>query len=129
VVLITHDLGVVAGVTQRVMVMYAGRSAEIGSVNEVFYEPCHPYTQGLLASLPRIDRRTSERLHRIAGQPPSLVHVPPGCPFNPRCPMAEVPGICDQVRPPLIEIAPHHWSACHFAERLISEVKDRQYGQ
>jgi len=129
VVLITHDLGVVAGVTQRVMVMYAGRSAEIGSVNEVFYEPCHPYTQGLLASLPRIDRRTSERLHRIAGQPPSLVHVPPGCPFNPRCPMAETPGICDQERPPLIEIAPHHWSACHFAERLISEVKDRQYGQ
>jgi oligopeptide/dipeptide ABC transporter ATP-binding protein len=129
VVLITHDLGVVAGVAQRVMVMYAGRSAEVGSVNEVFYEPCHPYTKGLLASLPRIDRRTSERLHRIAGQPPSLVHVPSGCAFHPRCPVSEVPGICDQVRPDLIEVGAHHWSACHFAERLMSEVKDRQYGE
>jgi len=128
VVLITHDLGVVAGVAQRVMVMYAGRSAEIGTVNEVFYEPCHPYTQGLLASLPRIDRRTSERLHRIKGQPPSLVHVPPGCAFHPRCPQAEVPGVCDQERPSLLEIGVTHWSACHFAERLMSEVKDRQYG-
>ncbi|HEY8544646.1 MAG TPA: ABC transporter ATP-binding protein [Acidimicrobiales bacterium] len=129
VILITHDLGVVAGVAQRVMVMYAGRSAEIGTVNDVFYEPCHPYTQGLLASLPRIDRRTSERLHRIAGQPPSLVHVPPGCPFHPRCPMAEVPGVCNEERPAMLEVASNHWSACHFAERLMSEVKDRQYGQ
>jgi oligopeptide/dipeptide ABC transporter ATP-binding protein len=128
VILITHDLGVVAGVAQRVMVMYAGRSAEVGTVNEVFYEPCHPYTQGLLASLPRIDRRTSERLHRIVGQPPSLIHVPPGCPFHPRCPRAEVPGVCNTERPALLEIGPSHWSACHFAEELMSEVKDRQYG-
>jgi oligopeptide/dipeptide ABC transporter ATP-binding protein len=128
VVLITHDLGVVAGVAQRVMVMYAGRSAEIGTVNEVFYEPCHPYTQGLLASLPRIDRRTSERLHRIVGQPPSLIHVPPGCPFHPRCPQAEVPGVCNTDRPSLLEIGATHWSACHFADRIMSEVKDRQYG-
>jgi len=128
VVLITHDLGVVAGVAQRVMVMYAGRSAEVGTVNEVFYEPSHPYTQGLLASLPRIDRRTSERLHRIKGQPPSLIHVPSGCPFHPRCPIAEVPGVCDTERPQLLEVGVTHWSACHFAERLMSEVKDRQYG-
>ena len=128
VVLITHDLGVVAGVSQRVMVMYAGRSAEIGTVNEVFYEPCHPYTQGLLASLPRIDRRTSERLHRIVGQPPSLIHVPTGCAFHPRCPIADVPGVCNQDVPQLLEVAASHWSACHFAERLMSEVKDRQYG-
>ena len=128
VVLITHDLGVVAGVAQRVMVMYAGRSAEVGTVNEVFYEPCHPYTQGLLASLPRIDRRTSERLHRIKGQPPSLIHVPSGCPFHPRCPIAEVPGVCDTERPSLLEVGVTHWSACHFAERLMSEVKDKQFG-
>ena len=128
VILITHDLGVVAGVAQRVMVMYAGRSAEIGTVNDVFYEPCHPYTQGLLASLPRIDRRTRERLHRIAGQPPALIHVPSGCPFHPRCPLAEVPGVCNEQRPPLLEVGSNHWSACHFAERLMSEVKDRQYG-
>ena len=128
VVLITHDLGVVAGVAQRVMVMYAGRSAEIGTVNEVFYEPCHPYTQGLLASLPRIDRRTSERLHRIKGQPPSLIHVPSGCAFHPRCPLAEVPGVCSEQRPNLIETSTTHWSACHFAERLMAEAKDRQYG-
>jgi oligopeptide/dipeptide ABC transporter ATP-binding protein len=129
VVLITHDLGVVAGVAQRVMVMYAGRSAEIGAVNDVFYEPCHPYTQGLLASLPRIDRRTSDKLHRIAGQPPSLIHVPSGCAFHPRCPLSEVPGVCDQQRPDLRVVSGHHWSACHFAERLYTEVKDRQYGQ
>jgi oligopeptide/dipeptide ABC transporter ATP-binding protein len=128
VVLITHDLGVVAGVAQRVMVMYAGRGAEVGTVNEVFYEPCHPYTQGLLASLPRIDRRTSERLHRIVGQPPSLIHVPPGCAFHPRCPIAEVPGRCSEEQPALLEIGASHWSACHFAERLMSEAKDRQYG-
>ena len=129
VILITHDLGVVAGVTQRIMVMYAGRTAEIGTVNEVFYEPCHPYTQGLLASLPRIDRRTSDRLHRIVGQPPSLIHVPPGCAFHPRCPMAEVPGVCNTDEPPLIEVGTTHWSACHFADRLLAEAKDRQYGQ
>jgi oligopeptide/dipeptide ABC transporter ATP-binding protein len=118
ILLITHDLGVVAGVADRVMVMYAGRQAELGTVEEVFYKPSHPYTQGLLASLPRIDRRESERLHRIVGQPPSLIHVPSGCPFHPRCPEAEVPGVCTEERPRLTELSITHVSACHFAERL-----------
>jgi oligopeptide/dipeptide ABC transporter ATP-binding protein len=121
IVLITHDLGVVAGVADRVMVMYAGREAEVGGVEELFYRPSHPYTQGLLASLPRIDRRESEKLHRIFGQPPSLIHVPSGCPFHPRCPEAELPGRCDGERPGLVELSMSHLSACHFAERLLSE--------
>jgi oligopeptide/dipeptide ABC transporter ATP-binding protein len=122
ILLITHDLGVVAGVADRVMVMYAGRQAELGTVEEVFYKPSHPYTQGLLASLPRIDRRDIERLHRIVGQPPSLIHVPSGCPFHPRCPEAEVPGVCNKERPPVAELSITHVSACHFAERLHAGI-------
>ena len=126
ILLITHDLGVVAGVADRIMVMYAGREAELGTVEEVFYKPSHPYTQGLLASLPRIDRRDSAMLHRIVGQPPSLIFVPPGCPFHPRCPEAELPGPCNTDRPPLIELSLTHLSACHFAERLLSEQEARR---
>ncbi|MCU1426517.1 MAG: oligopeptide/dipeptide transporter, ATP-binding protein [Actinomycetia bacterium] len=119
IVLITHDLGVVAGVADRVMVMYAGRQAELGSIDQIFYEPKHPYTRGLLASLPRLDRRTrDDRLHRIKGQPPSLIYVPTGCPFHPRCPYAEVPGVCDSTRPPFLQIETTQWSACHFATEL-----------
>jgi oligopeptide/dipeptide ABC transporter ATP-binding protein len=118
IMLITHDLGVVAGVADRVMVMYAGRQAETGTVEEIFYEPRHPYTQGLLASLPRLDRRSSDRLHRIVGQPPSLIHVPPGCAFHPRCPYARVPGRCNEEEPALHDLGSTHVSACHFAEEL-----------
>ena len=90
IVLITHDLGVVAGVADRVLVMYAGREAELGSVEDVFYRPSHPYTRGLLASLPRLDRGPErQRLHRIKGQPPSMIFLPPGCAFHPRCPYAD----------------------------------------
>jgi oligopeptide/dipeptide ABC transporter ATP-binding protein len=120
IILITHDLGVVAGVADRVMVMYAGREAELGTADEIFYEPRHPYTQGLLASLPRMDRRTDRtaRLHRIVGQPPSLIFLPAGCAFHPRCPYAEVPGVCDHERPELRSVGGAHESACHFAEKL-----------
>ena len=120
IMLITHDLGVVAGVADRVMVMYAGRQVELADVEPIFYEPRHYYTQGLLASLPRLDRRADKgsRLHRIKGQPPSAIHLPPGCAFNPRCPGAEIPGRCDGERPELRLIAPDHFSACHFAEQL-----------
>jgi oligopeptide/dipeptide ABC transporter ATP-binding protein len=123
ILLITHDLGVVAGVADRVMVMYAGRQAELGSVDDIFYESRHPYTLGLLASLPRLDRlgARDQRLHRIKGQPPSLIFVPPGCPFHPRCPAAEVPGRCNTERPDLRMIGTDHRSACHFAERLDRE--------
>lgn len=123
IMLITHDLGVVAGVTDRVMVMYAGRQVELGTVEQVFYEPRHPYTTGLLASLPRLDRRVdkADRLHRIKGQPPSLVFLPPGCAFHPRCPEARIPGLCVDARPDLFEIGEGHWTACHYAREIYEE--------
>jgi peptide/nickel transport system ATP-binding protein/oligopeptide transport system ATP-binding protein len=85
-ILITHDLGVVAEIADRVVVMYAGMVVEHGTLEQVFYEPQHPYTWGLLGSLARIDRPTGGRLPSIAGAPPSLIHRPRGCPFRPRCP-------------------------------------------
>jgi peptide/nickel transport system ATP-binding protein len=120
IVLITHDLGVVAGVADRVMVMYAGRPAELGTVDEIFYETRHPYTLGLMASLPRLDQNAEgSRLHRIKGQPPSLIFVPPGCPFNPRCEFAHLPDPCATDIPPLRPIdGVGHKAACHFAEEL-----------
>jgi oligopeptide/dipeptide ABC transporter ATP-binding protein len=125
--LITHDLGVVAGVTDRILVMYAGRQVETGTVDDVFYRPSHPYTQGLLASLPRLDRRREggerQRLHRIKGQPPSLIFLPPGCSFTPRCPNA-VAGTCDVDRPALRDVDRGHASACHFATELFEGTKE-----
>jgi oligopeptide/dipeptide ABC transporter ATP-binding protein len=122
IILITHDLGVVAGVTDRVMVMYAGRQVEFAEVDEIFYRPRHPYTQGLLASLPRLDRRAGdERLHRIQGQPPSLIFLPPGCAFNPRCPHARA-GVCDQEIPPLTPIGPDHIAACLRVDEIPGEL-------
>jgi len=85
-ILITHDLGVVAEIADRVLVMYAGKVVEQGTLDEIFYDPQHPYTWGLLGSLTRIDRPRPERLPQIAGQPPSLLDLPEGCPFRPRCP-------------------------------------------
>src|SRR4051794_3935222 len=112
IMLITHDLGVVAGVAERVMVMYAGRQVETGAVDEIFYKSRHPYTQGLLASLPRLDERHgSDKLYRIKGQPPSLIFLPPGCSFNPRCPHARA-GVCDTIAPTLELVEPGHRSSC-----------------
>jgi oligopeptide/dipeptide ABC transporter ATP-binding protein len=88
VILITHDLGVVAGIADRIGVMYAGRLVEFGGRRDLFYDPQHPYTWGLLGSIPRLDRPKSERLHSIAGMPPSLIDAPAGCRFRPRCPHA-----------------------------------------
>jgi oligopeptide/dipeptide ABC transporter ATP-binding protein len=85
-ILITHDLGVVAEVADRVLVMYAGRVVEQGTLDEIFYDPQHPYTWGLMGSVTRIDRPRPERLPQIAGSPPSLLDLPQGCPFRPRCP-------------------------------------------
>jgi oligopeptide/dipeptide ABC transporter ATP-binding protein len=119
IILITHDLGVVAGVADRVCVMYAGRHVEVGPIDDIFYEARHPYTKGLLASLPRLDRRYEhERLYRIKGQPPSLVFVPPGCAFHPRCAYRELPNPCATQRPELRSIGTDHTSACHFATTL-----------
>jgi peptide/nickel transport system ATP-binding protein/oligopeptide transport system ATP-binding protein len=88
VILVTHDLGVVADIADRVAVMYAGRLVETGTLDELFYDPRHPYTWGLLGSITRVDRPRPERLPAIAGQPPSLADRPEGCHFRPRCPHA-----------------------------------------
>ena len=120
ILLITHDLGVVAGLVDRVLVMYAGKQVEMGTVDDIFYESRHPYTLGLLASLPRLDEGGGrQRLHAIKGQPPSLIHVPPGCAFHPRCLFARLPEPCGTEVP---ELAPsgaaNHVSACHFRDNL-----------
>ena len=117
IVLITHDLGVVAGVADRVMVMYAGRAVEQGLVDDVFLRPRHPYTLGLLESLPRLDAEGQERLTPIAGSPPSLLHPPSGCPFHPRCRF--VREMCSEVVPELRFVGGlGQRSACHYAEEL-----------
>jgi oligopeptide/dipeptide ABC transporter ATP-binding protein len=122
IVLITHDLGVVAGMADRVMVMYAGRQAALGGVDEVFADPRHPYILGLLNSLPRLDESGEERLTPIRGTPPSLLHPPSGCAFHPRCPFARE--ICTEVVPALRLIEGTQLSACHFAEELeTAEVR------
>jgi peptide/nickel transport system ATP-binding protein len=117
-VLITHDLGVIAGHADRVCVMYAGKLVEKGTIDDVFYEPRMPYSLGLLGSLPRLDESERERLTPIIGSPPSLVNLPPGCPFTPRCPLAQ--DICEQEEPDLyITNNPAHAAACHFHDRLV----------
>ncbi|WP_028661577.1 ABC transporter ATP-binding protein [Saccharomonospora saliphila] len=115
-VLITHDLGVIAGQADRVLVMYAGKVVESGTADEVFYTPRMPYTLGLLGSLPRLDVK-ADRLNPISGSPPSVVNMPPGCPFSPRCPMAE--DVCDTTEPDLDAGASDgHLAACHFSHRV-----------
>jgi peptide/nickel transport system ATP-binding protein len=109
-VLITHDLGVVAETVDEVAVMYAGRIVEHGALADVLERPTHPYTWGLLHSIPRLDAPRLERLNPIAGAPPSLIHVPTGCPFHPRCAYAF--DRCSQQIPPLIETDPGHQDAC-----------------
>lgn len=109
VILITHDLGVVAGTTDRVLVMYAGHIAESASTDELFAHPRHPYTLGLLAALPRLDDNGQGDLPTIPGSPPDLLSPPVGCPFQPRCPFA-LPK-CRQY-PPAVAVGPGHRAAC-----------------
>jgi len=122
-VLITHDLGVIAGLADRVLVMYAGRAVEIGAVDDVFYRPRMPYSVGLLNSLPRLDVEGRERLTPIIGTPPSLQQLPPGCPFAPRCPMRIAE--CSLAEPALVRVDGHsaHWAACIRSGELAG--KDR----
>jgi oligopeptide/dipeptide ABC transporter ATP-binding protein len=125
IILITHDLGVVAGLAHRVLVMYAGRSIELGTTDEIFYETRHPYTLGLLASLPRLDDRGDEALVPIVGSPPSLIRKPSGCSFHPRCRFARVPGNCETDDPALRLVAGDaHMAACHYAEELAELTVD-----
>ncbi|MDX6563820.1 MAG: peptide/nickel transport system ATP-binding protein [Gaiellales bacterium] len=111
VILITHDLGVVAETAQTVMVMYAGRAVEHGPAHDVFAKPQHPYTWGLLESMPSVEAKVAH-LHAIEGSPPSVIQLPPGCPFHPRCPHRFEP--CDKIRPPLQTIEGGHADACHL---------------
>lgn len=122
-VLITHDLGVIAGQADRVAVMYAGRIVEIGSVEDVFERPRMPYTLGLLGSLPRLDARVSTRLTPIGGTPPSLLQRPQGCPFAPRCPLAR--DECVGHEPELVSVGdPDHVAACHHHVALIGRAPE-----
>ncbi len=121
IILITHDLGVVAGMAHRVLVMYAGRPVEVGGTDDVFYRPRMPYTAGLLGSMPSLDGKDS-RLRPIAGAPPSLINLPSGCPFNPRCPLST--SVCSDKEPPLALTDDHdHFAACHHWQEM-AEVDD-----
>jgi oligopeptide/dipeptide ABC transporter ATP-binding protein len=113
ILLITHDLGVVADMARKVVVMYAGKVVEQAPVEQIFAEPNHPYTQGLLQSLPRVDKDATgvkHRLQEIPGIVPSLMNLPPGCKFASRCP--KVMAICEEQEPPLEQVGPNHYSAC-----------------
>jgi oligopeptide/dipeptide ABC transporter ATP-binding protein len=110
VIWITHDLGVVAGMADRVMVMYAGFVVEEAAVDELYEDPLHPYTLALLAALPRVDRRRDRRLKSIPGAPPNLLVEPHGCPFAPRCEF--VLERCRQEIPPLLQVRGGHTAAC-----------------
>ncbi|PRY61198.1 ABC transporter ATP-binding protein [Glycomyces artemisiae] len=122
-ILITHDLGVIAGHTDEVLVMYAGRPVEHGSVDEIFYQPRMPYTLGLIGSLPRMDESRDQRLTPIHGTPPSMLNLAPGCPFRARCPMHQ--DICAEVEPDLLPInGSGHVAACHFSDQLEGKAPD-----
>ncbi|ROR53892.1 oligopeptide transport system ATP-binding protein [Luteococcus japonicus] len=116
-ILITHDLGVVADVADRINVMYAGRMVEQAPVHEIYASPAHPYTKGLIDSIPRLDQK-GQKLQAIGGLPPNLMRIPSGCAFNPRCPMAA--DVCRTGgAPALVQVADDRWSACHFTQEVL----------
>jgi peptide/nickel transport system ATP-binding protein len=112
-ILITHDLGVVASVADRIAVMYAGRIVEHADVYRLFESPAHPYTRALIDSIPR-QNRSGQQLATIQGLPPNLTRIPSGCPFHPRCKLREP--ICERELPPVRDLGDDHQSACHFSE-------------
>ena len=117
VVLITHDLALLAGFAERLVVMYSGRVVEEGDVRTLYYGATHPYTWGLMTSITRLDRARPERLEAIAGNPPSATFLPGGCVFHPRCPYSEA--VCAETVPEhVVHVGDDHPSACHFAGRL-----------
>ena len=133
VIIITHDLGVVAELSDDILVMYAGRCVEYGSAADIFGRPDHPYTWGLLSSMPRLDQEKTTRLVPIPGTPPSLIRVPSGCPFHPRCRYTELVGgdRCRTEVPPLREaVTPGHAAACHLtAEQRTKQWADLSAGR
>jgi peptide/nickel transport system ATP-binding protein len=126
VVMITHDLGVVAELSDDILVMYAGRVAEYGSAADIFGHPGHPYTWGLLASMPRMDRERLARLVPIPGTPPSLIRVPSGCPFHPRCRYGHLNGGRSETEVPELRATEEtgHLVACH----LTAAERTKQWG-
>ncbi len=118
-ILITHDLGVIAEMADRVLVMYAGRVVESGRVNEVFHNPKHPYTVGLLSSLPKLDS-DDKRLIPISGTPPSGLSVPTGCAFHPRCALSNGRSECSEDIPQLEEVGASRFAACHFTDEVTT---------
>ena len=108
ILFITHDLSVVADIADKVIIMYAGKVLEIGSIEQIYYNTLHPYTQGLLKSIPKIGNNSD--LYTIPGNPPDMLNPPPGCRFHPRCPFAEEK--CRKEEPPLIEVSKDHYVAC-----------------
>jgi oligopeptide transport system ATP-binding protein len=118
VILVTHDLGLVAGMTDHIIVMYAGKVFEQAPTNELFERPGNPYTRGLLRSVP--DPAAEQgKLYQIPGQPPDLARLPSGCPFAPRCERAQ--DICRREYPPFVQLTLEHYSLCHFADEVYAE--------
>jgi oligopeptide transport system ATP-binding protein len=121
VILITHDLGVVAGMTDHIIVMYAGKVFEQSPTRELFKYPGNPYTKGLLRSVPDPAHEEGQALYQIPGLPPDVAHLPPGCPFAPRCERAEE--ICHREFPPFVQINAEHFSLCHFAKEVYADSR------
>jgi len=119
VILITHDLGVVAGMTDKIIVMYAGKGFEQAPTKELFSRPANPYTKGLLKSVPDPAHEHGKALFQIPGLPPDVAHLPPGCPFQERC--YRVEDICRREFPPFVQINADHHSLCHFAQEVYNE--------
>jgi oligopeptide transport system ATP-binding protein len=119
VILITHDLGVVAGMTEKIIVMYAGKVFEQAPTKELFATPANPYTKGLLRSVPDPAHEQGSVLYQIPGLPPDVAHLPPGCPFAERCDRAE--DICRREYPPFVEINENHHSLCHFGREVYED--------
>jgi len=123
IIMITHDLGVVAEFVDDLLVMYGGKCVEYGTVNEVFYEPQHPYTWGLLSSVTRLDRLRLDRLKPIAGSPPSLINIPAGCAFHPRCPYEPMTGgKGSTVIPELVDAGKGHLVRCHLTGKERQDI-------
>ncbi len=115
-IIITHDLAVIAELADKVLIMYLGKDVEYASVDELFYNPKHPYTKGLLASIPKLGKGSRQRIEPISGSVPSPYEISSGCLFHPRCPHF-IPGVCDKKEPPFIEVGKNHQVSCFLYKR------------
>ena len=122
ILFITHDLGVIAEMADKVVVMYLGEEAEVADVDTIYYNPAHPYTQALLRSIPRRDRKL-DRLETIEGNVPDPTNIPPGCTFHPRCPHY-VPAKC--ATPPFLQVGPEHWARCARAYEINPQLSETE---